>query len=337
MAVRDLKAPDLSSEFLNKFMLPKIALTVIGVASLLGVVVTSWAEGIDNPFAIGARWLNLAVLGALFGASVWYGYILPWADRLRPSPAAQPFLTAESQRFDRLHSLLGRVGLLGLAAYLLVMAPGMIFPMRALVFAAIALSGGLALWLPVRDARGARRTALLSGVTLALIALSEVQAEGMATHLGLPLWTLVRIVHLLAFAGWFGGAIWNVFINAPSGRETLCLDTVIASHLQLEGFRKVVRVAFPAIVLTGLLQAGFISNLNLGMLVDTAPGHLILLKLGLAAVLLVIFFTCPMWGACSPIAGVCNLEDLSRAPAAGSPAPLRLLDEPPTQSPSDRS
>ncbi len=314
MALPAERAPDLSSQFLNKFMLPKIALTIIGIASLLGVTVTSWMEGVDNLWAIGARWLFFATLGVLLGSSAWSGFIVPWAQRVRPTPGAARFLAAEEVRFARLHRITAAVGSVALAAYLLVTLGGTDYPMRAYVLAATALSALLAFWLPARHARGAQRAAVLAALALALVAFAEVRSEGMAVHGALWIWTLVRVVHLLSFGAWFGGAAWNIFINAASGRETLCMDTVIASHLQLEGFRKVVRVAFPAIVLTGLLQAGFLSGLHLGVFVATGVGQLVLVKLGLAAALVVIFFTCPMWGACSPIAGVCNLEDLADAP-----------------------
>ncbi len=209
-------------------------------------------------------------------------------------------------------------------AYLLVALGGPDYPLRPLILAGEALMAALAFWLPARDRQGARRAAILSAMALALLALAEVSAEGMAPGRDVLLWALVRAVHLLAFGAWFGGAAWNIFINAASGRETLCLDTVIASHLQLEGFRKVVRVAFPTIVLTGLVQAGFLSGPNLGFFVGTGIGLAVLTKLGLAGALVVIFFTCPMWGACSPIAGVCNLEDLAQAPVAYDLSAVRM-------------
>ncbi len=71
MATPATDPSDLTSQFLNKFMLPKIALTIIGIASLLGVSVTSWLEGIQDPFAIAARWLIFATLGVLLGSSLW--------------------------------------------------------------------------------------------------------------------------------------------------------------------------------------------------------------------------------------------------------------------------
>src|SRR5690606_13347924 len=54
-------------------------------------------------------------------------------------------------------------------------------------------------------------------------------------------------------------------------------------------------------------------------------------KLGLSAALVVIFITCPLYRACSPVRGACDLDDLreggggrgpARRPAAsGRPAP----------------
>ncbi len=326
MATPTAGPSELTSQFLNKFMLPKIALTIIGVASLLGVSVTSWLEGIHDPFAIAVRWLIFATLGILLGSSLWAGFIGPWAESVRPAPGAKAFLAAEGLRFRVLHRIMAAAGSVAVFAYLLVALGGPDYPLRPLVLAGVALLAALAFWLPARDRRGARRAAALSALALALLALAEVSAEGMAPGGDVPLWGLVRAVHLLAFGAWFGGAAWNIFINAASGRETLCLDTVIASHLQLEGFRKVVRVAFPTIVLTGLLQAGFLSGPNLGFFVGTGIGLVVLTKLGLAGALVVIFFTCPMWGACSPIAGVCNIEDLAEAPVGYELSAVRMTN-----------
>jgi len=46
-------------------------------------------------------------------------------------------------------------------------------------------------------------------------------------------------------------------------------------------------------------------------------GLLILAKLALVIALIGIFLTCPMWRACSPIAGMCELEDLQQTPDPG--------------------
>ncbi|WP_042500358.1 hypothetical protein [Thermaerobacter marianensis] len=48
-------------------------------------------------------------------------------------------------------------------------------------------------------------------------------------------------------------------------------------------------------------------------------GQLALVKLGLVATPFVIFITCPLWRACSPIKGMCDLEELA-GPAAGEEA-----------------
>jgi len=62
--------------------------------------------------------------------------------------------------------------------------------------------------------------------------------------------------------------------------------------------------------------------------VTSTIGLAILAKLGFVALLFVIFKTCPMWRACSPIDGVCDLEDLDRGSSDGSP---ESPDEPPAE------
>ena len=43
------------------------------------------------------------------------------------------------------------------------------------------------------------------------------------------------------------------------------------------------------------------------------PGALILVKVGVIVALIVVFITCPLFRQCSPVRGVCNINDLRQA------------------------
>src|SRR5690606_57140 len=134
--------------------------------------------------------------------------------------------------------------------------------------------------------------------------------DGSLTFPGQPSAMILRAVHLTAFALWLGGAVWSIFVAVPSARETLAIPVVIAAAEQLERFRWVVRVILPTLALTGLVQALPYGAAYPASLVATLFGRLILAKVGLVVGLVVVFITCPLWRACSPIRGMCDLEDL---------------------------
>jgi putative copper resistance protein D len=128
---------------------------------------------------------------------------------------------------------------------------------------------------------------------------------------GRQLWPLfVRWLHLAAFGLWFGGAVWNIFITVPAARSTLSLPVVVAASQQLERFRIAVRIILPTLIITGAIQAYRYVGFNIYTLTASPIGWLILTKLLLIGVLIVVFLTCPMWRACSPISGMCKLDDL---------------------------
>ncbi|WP_226023984.1 hypothetical protein [Halomicrobium salinisoli] len=64
------------------------------------------------------------------------------------------------------------------------------------------------------------------------------------------------------------------------------------------------------IFLTGLYQAADGLGTALGTHLGNAAGLAVLAKVGFVGLLVVIFRICPMWRACSPIEGVCELDDL---------------------------
>lgn len=121
---------------------------------------------------------------------------------------------------------------------------------------------------------------------------------------------LVRTIHLAAFGIWFGGAIWNIFITVPSARNIVSLPVVVAASQQLERFRISVRIILPTLIITGLIQAYPYVGLNPRALTTSLFGWLILTKLFLIVILVGVFITCPMWRACSPISGMCKIDDL---------------------------
>jgi len=67
-------------------------------------------------------------------------------------------------------------------------------------------------------------------------------------------------------------------------------------------------VALPTVVVTGLAMARpYLPTLDA---VTTVPRLLIAAKVVLIVALVVSFITCPLYRQCSPVAGVCDLDDL---------------------------
>lgn len=118
----------------------------------------------------------------------------------------------------------------------------------------------------------------------------------------------VRVLHLLAFAVWIGGAVWNIFVAVPTGQKRPTVVVVRAAGAQLERFRWTVRIIIPTLILTGLYQAVTALGTSGRVYFETPVGLAVLAKVGFIGALIVIFKLCPMWRACSPIDGVCDLD-----------------------------
>ncbi|MFC7193943.1 hypothetical protein ACFQL4_03630 [Halosimplex aquaticum] len=110
----------------------------------------------------------------------------------------------------------------------------------------------------------------------------------------------VRILHLLTFAVWIGGAVWNIFVAVPTGQKRPTVRVIQAAGEQLERFRWAVRFIIPTLFLTGLYQAVDSLGTNGSSYLGSTVGVAVLAKVGFIGLLVVIFKLCPMWRACSP-------------------------------------
>jgi len=265
--------------------------------------------------AAAAAYLLLMGAGTAMGGLFWQIWVLGPAHAQAAGAATDVYRCRQIELFGRVEGWALAAALLGLAGLApgYLAAPGLVSAAGERWGLAVA-AALLVLWAAsLRRRRSARagQGALAAGLaaTTGLLAMAGFlqvwyQAPG---DLGLLAW---RTLHLLAFGAWFGGALWNVNIAVRAAREDLSTPVVILAHLQLERFRAVVRVALPLILLTGLLQLHDFFGWNAAAATSGLFGHLILVKLGLIGLLVVIFNTCPMWHACSPIAGMCVLDDL---------------------------
>ncbi len=323
VAVRDADPTGL----LNKYALPKVAMVVIAVAAAAGTVLSTVVGGSLGYGQAAARYLLLMGSGTAAGGLLWAWQVVGPAARLVGGPDAAAYAARQTALFREVQGwawLASTVGWLILApTYWALGTSGRTAEHLALAVSMAALLG----WGALRTAwRGAvRRRA--SGGAAALESADEARRAGWAlAAVALLLWSagflqvwydgpgdwqmlLWRVLHLSAFAAWFGGAVWNVAVAVRAARANLSVPVVIMANAQLERFRRIVRVAFPLIVATGLLQVWDYAGFTRAAFEGTF-GHFVLFKLGLVALLLVIFNTCPMWHACSPIAGMCDLDDL---------------------------
>ena len=278
-------------------LLPRAAFVLITLASLLGVYFTGRMHGLTG-FALFWRWTAIWSPALVVGFLAWRLFYLRSAEEgLSP------------ERVGALHeALLGRVKLIGrfLAAFCVVAATvpflmGYLSTWQAAALVVTNLAAACALPFAWRGRWPAWLGLAFGASTLILWSVADSS--------GLVYLMLVRGVHLLAFGLWLGGALFNLGAAVPAGRRHANIHAVVAGARQLERFRWVVRTSLPTIIFTGVWMAlrygGFASPFW-----RDGVGLLIPLKLGLIGALVVIFITCPLYRACSPVRGVCNLDDL---------------------------
>jgi len=303
------QAGTVADELFDKYLLPKAALTVILAASLVGTALTLDLTDRWSPALALAKWGYLVALGVLLGGLLWkHGFVRPG-----DVDAAADYCAEMYRRFDRIAA--GALAVLAVSGVALL----------AVVYAdaPLALRGGLAGALaltvtagaidtlddapvPERFRTVAGRLALAGAVlTVALSAAADVALAG-----GGIVPTASRAIHLLAFGAWVGGAVWNIFVAVPTGQLRPTPPVVRAAGEQLERFRWTVRFVIPTLVLTGVFQSVDALGTSPGTYVGTTAGLAVLAKLAFVAVLFVIFLACPMWRACSPIDGVCDLAEM---------------------------
>ncbi len=303
---------------LNKYALPKVAMVVIATAAAVGTVLSTVVGGRLGYGQAVARYLLLMGTGTAAGGLVWAWQVVAPAVRLVGGPDCAAYGRRQMDRFRRLERWAWAAAVVGLGAlsptYWALAGPAQAQERWTLILAA----GALVIWgwrawrtPPERTGDAASAGAYAARSLVVVAGLLWLAAALQVWHDSAADWQVLgwRVLHLSAFAAWFGGAVWNVGIAVRAAREDLSVAVIVAANAQLERFRRIVRVALPLILVTGLLQVwnymGFTRWAWSGVF-----GHFILIKLGLIGVLVGIFITCPMWHACSPVAGMCDLDDL---------------------------
>ncbi|MCB1246787.1 MAG: hypothetical protein KDB69_05955 [Acidimicrobiia bacterium] len=283
----------------NTPFLPKVAFVVISFASLAGVAFTSRHLGVTG-WEMPYRWLTLWVWGLVLGFESWRVVYLRRRERgLHPTPTGR-YVAASVDRARTVERFLG-IGLVVIApapwVFGYVGSPGTawVLTVVSVLSSALLIAG---------PACRHTRMVVLGSALIAALAWGAASTGGFR---GVD--TAVRVLHLAAFGLWLGGALWNLSVAVPTGRAHPNFDAVVAGARQLQRFRWVVRFALPTIILTGLIQADVYRHLPVSWW-TTFPGVLIPIKVGLIIALIVIFITCPLYRQCSPVAGVCNIDDV---------------------------
>lgn len=297
----------------DKYLLPKVAFVMVTGSSLAGAVLTGLRHGLtDWPLLLG-RWGTYWVLALLLGAELWKVLYLRPSVNMRPADRAVEYGEAMLVLHRRWQMALAPLLLLLTAFHVASYANGGAWLLVVALAVVAAFTAMVAGWLWQGDTPKLHLPSLFN---LAALAVAAAALAGLDVALqprgDAPLWPLAanRMLHVWAFSAWLGGALWNIFIAVPAGRVRENMDSVILANFQLERFRVVVRLVFPTIVLTGLVQAWAMFGWQWTALFSNIWGWLVLTKMGLILGLVAVFIACPMWGACSPIRGVCNLDDL---------------------------
>lgn len=318
----DTAVPATKNQLLDKYALPKVALTVIAISSLVGTWLTMTTHGAGAWSSVLPRWLHLVSFGLLAGGYMWKGLFTQPAHRPAQSAYVAAFVRAQFARFRRLAwVVLGVYFVTGLFDLVRFSEMGVGWPiwLGAALMVAIALVVMHELYLRRPDDPFAERPEARLVLGLLVIDALFQAIFDVTLSQGGALWPLlVRWLHLTAFGLWIGGAVWNIFITVPAARQTIAIPVVVAAGRQLERFRVVVRMILPTLIVTGLIQAYRYVGFSLDALLYSSIGHVILIKIGLVLVLVGVFLTCPLWRACSPISGMCKLDELYDAdPSTG--------------------
>ncbi|WP_459193226.1 hypothetical protein [Halosimplex sp. J119] len=302
-------AAERTDALFDRYTLPKVALTVILAASLIGTWVTTTLNGQAGAAVTLAKWAFFVALGVLTGGFVWKHLFVRPADI---GEGAADYCAEMYHRFDRI--AIGAIGVLVVAGFVLVRQYLDGFGQTAVAVGYAALvAAWLALVTTYRSGAVERQFRSPVGLAALALALAVVVATAVAevTMRGLgPVAAGVRVLHLLAFTVWIGGAVWNIFVAVPTGQKRPTIATVRAAGEQLERFRWAVRFIIPTLLVTGLYQAADGLGTSVALYVGNPVGLAVLAKLGSIGLLVVIFKLCPMWRACSPVEGVCELEEL---------------------------
>jgi putative copper export protein len=311
-------AESTGDELFDRYTLPKIALTIILAASLVGTYLTLHLGGTESVLMVWAKWLYLVTIGILVGGLCWKHVFVRPGDL---DEGTNTYCERMYSRFDRIAWLavlgLGVTG--GAVAYrywqslseAIYGVTVTILLGTLLTVLVISLSRSQSVDDQFRSPLGLTAFALV----LALLG-ATVNAE-VALRGGSAGTLVVRTIHLLAFSIWLGGAVWNIFVAVPTGQESPTVPVVSAAGEQLERFRWAVRFIIPTIIATGLYQAYTVLGASIDTYLGSVLGIAVVAKLGFIGTLVLIFKLCPMWRACSPIEGVCDLEDLGES---GSPS-----------------
>lgn len=280
--------------------LPKIAFTLIALASVLGTALTN--RGLGVPLALLVpRWLSLWAAAAVVGFVAWRLVYLR-TPRAGSDPAADYHvdLAARAGRVGR------HLALPALVTLPAALAVGYLGGRRGVL--AVLLLGGTLLVSSLLAGIHDRRTAM----TAAAAALAVTVAWGLGDA-GVGAAGALRVLHLLAFGLWVGGATWNLTVAIPVGRRHPTFEAVVSGAEQLQRFRRIARVSVVTVVVTGVAMAlPYLASA--ADLTGTVAGRFISAKLSLIVALVVIFITCPMFRQCSPVSGVCDLDELERDP-----------------------
>lgn len=117
----------------------------------------------------------------------------------------------------------------------------------------------------------------------------------------------LTVAHLLAVIAWLGGMIFHLVVLDPVFRDNeVSFQSAYLLALMETRFRKLVGGSIALLLATGVAKAYLILGTR-EALWNTATGRYVLLKVGLTAVMLVIFAVCPKTRSCSSIPGVCEV------------------------------
>lgn len=255
---------------------PRIVLTLLGVASFVGVFLT-WASTGAWPVTPLASWVAIVSLGTLLTN----GFLWLWYTRetdKRPERVVR--------RWYRIGYVASTAAVAGLSLRFLPVTNGVPAGISLVVggFAGTVTLGGLTVlkrWSPHGEIT---RWVVRTGVVLACSGLVTIAWADVGMDGGAVGAVAVRALHLVAVAFWIGGAVWHNGVVVPAMRS----DSHTGIQPVVKRFRRGVPLLIIVALLTGLHQATTWLGWALSTYLTTTVGMFIALKLTILGILVIL-------------------------------------------------
>jgi len=255
---------------------PRFVLLALLAAALGGVWI---GDGWRDPGSVLAWWITLVALGALLGGTYWR--LVLFRSAAYEDPALARGTRSHWRRIELAVAVVVIVAVAGVVGRNHV-DPAAGQP-EAVLVAAVLTGGTAAIGAALLEFRRPEVTVVLR--TIALIAAAGAIGAAAAVEVSTvdPTAWSVRLLHLLAVGLWLGGALWHNAVVLPLGGPV-----APGLRTQVKRFRRHLPAVVVVVFATGFSQTHRLFGTDVGAVLETDVGRVIILKLALLAALVAL-------------------------------------------------